>query len=159
MPRQLRIQYPGAMYHVMSRGNRRQDIFLDDVDRQDFLKTLAEACQLEIPVCDQCWRAPRPWWIAGGILLVLFLASGVPFAIAQDKHADIPKIIPIAMLLLMVGSVACFFVARRRGPVRLVPTKIDRENVRITFFNRDYAERFVEANKETAKVINPWTYG
>ena len=45
MARQVRIQYPGAMYHVMSRGNRRQDIFLDDVDRQDFLKTLAEACQ------------------------------------------------------------------------------------------------------------------
>ncbi len=45
MPRQVRIQYPGAMYHVMSRGNRRQDIYLDDVDRQDFLKTLAEACQ------------------------------------------------------------------------------------------------------------------
>ncbi len=45
MPRQLRIQYPGAMYHVMSRGNRRQDIYLDDVDRHDFLKTLAEACQ------------------------------------------------------------------------------------------------------------------
>jgi REP element-mobilizing transposase RayT len=33
------------MYHVMSRGDRREDIFLDDVDRQDFLKTLAEACQ------------------------------------------------------------------------------------------------------------------
>ena len=30
MPRQVRIQYPGAMYHVMSRGNRRQDIYLDD---------------------------------------------------------------------------------------------------------------------------------
>ena len=29
----------------MSRGNRRLDIFLDDVDRHDFLKTLAEACQ------------------------------------------------------------------------------------------------------------------
>jgi hypothetical protein len=26
MPRKLRIQYPGAMYHVMSRGNRREDI-------------------------------------------------------------------------------------------------------------------------------------
>ena len=26
-------------------GDRREDIFLDDVDRQDFLKTLAEACQ------------------------------------------------------------------------------------------------------------------
>src|SRR5438309_878883 len=45
MPRKLRIQYPGAMYHVMSRGDRREKIFLDDVDRQDFIKTLAEACQ------------------------------------------------------------------------------------------------------------------
>ncbi len=33
------------MCHVMSRGDRREDIFLGDVDRQDFLKTLAEACQ------------------------------------------------------------------------------------------------------------------
>ena len=33
------------MYHVMSRGNRREKIFLDDVDRQDFIKTLAEVCQ------------------------------------------------------------------------------------------------------------------
>jgi REP element-mobilizing transposase RayT len=45
MPRKLRLEYPGAIYHVMSRGDRREDIFLDDVDRQDFLKTLAEACQ------------------------------------------------------------------------------------------------------------------
>jgi hypothetical protein len=29
----------------MSRGDRREKIFLDDVDRQDFVKTLAEACQ------------------------------------------------------------------------------------------------------------------
>jgi REP element-mobilizing transposase RayT len=33
------------MYHVMSHGNRREKIFLDDIDRQDFIKTLAEACQ------------------------------------------------------------------------------------------------------------------
>ena len=38
------MQYPGPMYHVMSQDNRIQDISLDDVDRQDFLKTLAEAC-------------------------------------------------------------------------------------------------------------------
>jgi hypothetical protein len=44
MPRKPRIQYPGAIYHLMSRGDRREDIFLDDVDRYDFLKTLAEAC-------------------------------------------------------------------------------------------------------------------
>jgi len=45
MQRQLRIDYPGAIHHVMSRGDRREDIYHDDVDRQDFLKTLAEACQ------------------------------------------------------------------------------------------------------------------
>src|SRR5512133_1964786 len=45
MARQARIEYPGAIHHVMSRGDRRENIFLDDVDRQDFLKTLAEASQ------------------------------------------------------------------------------------------------------------------
>jgi len=45
MPRQMRIDFPGAIHHVMSRGDRRQNIYRDDVDRQDFLKTLAEACQ------------------------------------------------------------------------------------------------------------------
>src|SRR6476661_5716517 len=44
MPRPLRIEYPGAMYHVMSRGDRREAIFHDDKDRQSFLKTLGEAC-------------------------------------------------------------------------------------------------------------------
>jgi len=33
----LRVEYPGAIYHVMSRGNRCQIVFLDEVDRQDFL--------------------------------------------------------------------------------------------------------------------------
>ena len=45
MPRTIRVQYPGAIDHLMSRGDRREDIFLDDVDRQDCVKTLAEACQ------------------------------------------------------------------------------------------------------------------
>ena len=45
MPRQLRIVFHGTIHHLMSRGDRREDIYLDDLDRQDFLKTLAEACQ------------------------------------------------------------------------------------------------------------------
>ena len=44
MPRHLRIEYAGATCHVMSRGNRREAIFLDDGDRHDLLKTLGEAC-------------------------------------------------------------------------------------------------------------------
>ncbi len=45
MPRQLRLEYHGAVYHVMNRGDRREDIFRDDEDRRLFLSTLAEACQ------------------------------------------------------------------------------------------------------------------
>ena len=44
MPRSIRLEYPGGFYHVMARGNRREKIFLDDTDRQFFLKTLGEAC-------------------------------------------------------------------------------------------------------------------
>ena len=53
MPRKMRIEYPGATYHLMSRGDRREDISLEDVDRQDFIKTLAEASQktgCQVPV-------------------------------------------------------------------------------------------------------------
>ncbi len=45
MARKLRIQYPGAIYHVMNRGDRREPIFADDEDRQRLLETLAQACQ------------------------------------------------------------------------------------------------------------------
>jgi hypothetical protein len=35
----------GAIYHLMSRGDRREEIFRDDLDREDFLKTLGAASQ------------------------------------------------------------------------------------------------------------------
>jgi len=44
MPRKLRLEYPGAIYHVMNRGDRREDIFRDHHDRERFLATLGEAC-------------------------------------------------------------------------------------------------------------------
>jgi putative transposase len=44
MARSLRIEYPGAFYHVMARGNRRQAIFHGDDDWRFFLQTLGEAC-------------------------------------------------------------------------------------------------------------------
>ena len=45
MPRKLRVQYPGAIYHVMNRGDRREAIFEDDQDRWCFLQTLGQACE------------------------------------------------------------------------------------------------------------------
>jgi len=44
MARKVRVEYPGAIYHVLNRGDRREAIFKDDKDRECFLKTLAEAC-------------------------------------------------------------------------------------------------------------------
>jgi len=44
MPRQLRLEYAGAIYHVMNRGDRREVIVRDWRDREGFLATLGEAC-------------------------------------------------------------------------------------------------------------------
>jgi REP element-mobilizing transposase RayT len=44
MARKLRVEYPGAIYHVMNRGDRREPIFQDDADRKRFVVTLGEAC-------------------------------------------------------------------------------------------------------------------
>ena len=45
MPRQVRIEYPGAIYHGMARGNRREAIVLDDEDRDRFRKLLGDLVQ------------------------------------------------------------------------------------------------------------------
>jgi REP element-mobilizing transposase RayT len=44
MARGWRIEYEGAIYHVLSRGNERRDIFRADADRRLFLKTLGDCC-------------------------------------------------------------------------------------------------------------------
>ncbi|MDY0190201.1 MAG: transposase [Desulfuromonas sp.] len=43
MTRQLRIEYPGAVYHITSRGNGRCSIYSDNDDREIFLKILSLA--------------------------------------------------------------------------------------------------------------------
>jgi len=40
MPRTLGVEFPGAISHVLRRGDRREAIFRDAVDRQDFHKTM-----------------------------------------------------------------------------------------------------------------------
>jgi putative transposase len=42
MTRPLRIEYPGAVYHVTSRGNEKKAAFKDDQDRENFLNTLQQ---------------------------------------------------------------------------------------------------------------------
>lgn len=45
MARKARVEFAGAVYHVLDRGDRREAIFADEVDRQTFLRTLGEVCQ------------------------------------------------------------------------------------------------------------------
>ena len=45
MARKLRIQYAGAIYHVMNRGDRSDPIFEDDQDRHRLLEALGQACE------------------------------------------------------------------------------------------------------------------
>ena len=44
MARKARVEFEGAVYHLLDRGDRREAIFRDDVDRERFLATLGEAC-------------------------------------------------------------------------------------------------------------------
>ncbi len=44
MARKTRVEFEGAVYHVLDRGDRREAIFHDDADRERFLATLGEAC-------------------------------------------------------------------------------------------------------------------
>ncbi len=50
MARPLRLEFPGAVYHLTARGNARQDIFLDDQDRAGFLALLGRE------IIQQRWR-------------------------------------------------------------------------------------------------------
>jgi putative transposase len=50
MARPLRLEFPGALYHVTARGNAQQPIFLDETDRQRFLHLLGQE------ILQQRWR-------------------------------------------------------------------------------------------------------
>ena len=51
MARPLRIEFPGALYHLTSRGNARSDIFVDDLDRQKFLDILSSVVYKHRWIC------------------------------------------------------------------------------------------------------------
>jgi putative transposase len=53
MPLKLRIEYPGAINHVINRGDQREDIFKDDADRERFVATLGEAFTTTVRSCSE----------------------------------------------------------------------------------------------------------
>ncbi len=73
MPRGLRIEYKGAVYHLMSRGDRWEAIFRDSADRERLLQSLGEASGMT------GWRGGG---VAGGSVSIRsFFRAGPAFAI------------------------------------------------------------------------------
>lgn len=44
MARSLRIEFPGALYHITSRGDGQERVYISQEDRNLFLNTLSEVC-------------------------------------------------------------------------------------------------------------------
>ena len=62
MARRIRVEFPGAIDHILDRGDPREPIFEDDEDGRSFLETLAQACE-------RCGCRPDPSAHAGLRLL------------------------------------------------------------------------------------------
>ena len=61
MARPLRLEFPGALYHIITaRGNAQQLIFLEDCDRQQFLRLLGREVPQQRWHCYAIWRLKRP---------------------------------------------------------------------------------------------------
>jgi len=81
MPLPLRIEYPGACYHVMSRGDQREAIFTDDKDRAEFLRTLTPMNQKWIA---QRLRLGSPIWFGLGSVLTFDSSQGKSCVNSED---------------------------------------------------------------------------
>ena len=78
------MEFAGAYYHVMARGNRRGAIFLDGDDRRFFLQCLSEVCE------KTGWRV-HGWVLMGKSLPSLYRDAGGEFGGGDEmaaKHGD-----------------------------------------------------------------------
>ena len=83
MPRKPRIEYAGAIYHVMSRGHRQGEIFRDDGDCDVSLETSGQACS-------------RTGWIIHGYVLMvnhyhLLLETPEPCVFGKPEKSSGPR--------------------------------------------------------------------
>ena len=69
MARQLRIEFEGAYYHILSRGNNQSNIFHSDEDRQDFLYILADMAErFEVEIADNETKSFKKHAMAGNTI-------------------------------------------------------------------------------------------
>lgn len=78
MPRQGRVDIPGALHHIICRGIERREIFTDDVDRDDFLSRLIE---LTTTSSTRCFA----WALIPNHLHLLLQTGNVPISSLMQK--------------------------------------------------------------------------
>jgi hypothetical protein len=76
MSRPLRVEYPGAFYHVMNRGNAGDSIFKSKKDRERFLECL-----------EKCVFRSIPDTHSDSIRTLIPVHSGHPFRLIPDTHS------------------------------------------------------------------------
>jgi len=94
MSRPLRIEFPGAIYHVTSRGDRREPIFDDDVDRGALLGVLAQAMErFDAQVLAYCLMGNHYHFVLhtrqGNLSLLMRHLNGVYTQAYNRRHAKV----------------------------------------------------------------------
>ena len=99
MARPLRIEFPGAIYHVMSRGNARQTVFRDDSDYQRLIKGLVSGdtnsdplppVLIPTPIMPSCYRLSTP--LSGSFLV---LTSVSRWVCSESTFVNLDRINPL----------------------------------------------------------------
>jgi REP element-mobilizing transposase RayT len=81
MARQPRFEYPGAIYHVMARGNGGDDVFVTDDDRKAFLFRLGQVC------ASHGWKV-HAWVIMGMLFWTIVASTGRLVRRALKAHGE-----------------------------------------------------------------------
>ena len=137
MARPLRLNVPGGVYHVMSRGNERRDIFLDDADRRRFLETLRRVTERMNVICHTyCLMANHYHLLLevpdGNLSLAIRQLNGVYAQSFNRRHARVGHLFQGRFTSKLVEKETYLLVVSRYivlNPVRsdLVPLPSDWE--------------------------------
>lgn len=94
MARPLRIEFPGAVYHVTARGDRREPIFVDDEDRRALLETVAQALsRFDAEVLSYCLMGNHYHFVLhtrqGNLSLLMRHINGVYTQTFNRRHSKV----------------------------------------------------------------------
>ncbi len=69
MPRLARIVFPGVSHHITQRGNRREDAFFTDADRQAYLAWMREYCaRQQVTILAYCLMTHHDELLTGTVI-------------------------------------------------------------------------------------------